>query len=144
MSKIIRCIRSAPAVPIGEQQVDRERLAEAERALGKLLPMVNVITDHAGMKLIPVTEISKIKRAFVQEVGDAEKLSYQHGYDEGHAVGLDEGLKRAREVTGQFAAAVRDAVDQRRTLLEEARQHVLDRFMSIRRIYTDDAIEADT
>jgi len=143
LSKIIRHIKTAPSVPIGQQQVDREQVESSERKLSHLLPMVNVITDSAGMRLIPITEVSKIERAFVQGIADAEEISYQRGHDQGHAEGLDKGLAKSREVSHQFATAIRDAIDQRQALLEEAKQQVHKIVLQISRKVTHDAIDAD-
>ncbi len=143
LSKIIRHVKAAPSVPIGQQQVDREEMESSERKLSHLLPMVNVVTDSAGMKLIPIVEVSKIERAFVQEIGDAEKLGFERGFDDGHTQGLNEGLTKSREVSRQFADAIRDAIDQRQILLEEAKQQVLKLVLQISRKVTHDAVDAD-
>ena len=48
-----------------------------------------------------------------------------------------------REVLSQFEAAIKDAIDQRAAMLEEARQGILDLVLLISRKVTFDAVEAD-
>jgi flagellar assembly protein FliH len=136
-------VKSAPAVAIGQQLVDSELLKTAEGKLSHMLPMVNVVTDSAGMRFIPLTEVGKIEQTFTERIAEADKLAYQRGHDQGHASGLNEGLTKSREVSQQFSQAICDAVDQRQSLLEEAKEQVLALVMQISRKVTHDAINAD-
>lgn len=143
MSKILRQVRNAPAVPIGSREVDEEVQQEAEDKLKRLLPTVNVLTDSRGAKLIPVTEIVKVEKALLNETASAAKLGREQGYEAGHAKGLEEGLAKSREVMNQMQKAIRDVVGQREALLDEAKEHVLDLVLKISRKVTYNAVEVD-
>lgn len=139
MSKIIRNAAQAPAVFIGEKHHDQEQEARAERKLGTILPMVAVVTDPDGAKLIPIQEIDKVERALLEE----KEKSRREGLEEGHRRGLEEGLDKAREVLQQFEKAINDAVSQRQSILEEAKHRVLDLVIQVSRKVTYDAIKID-
>lgn len=143
MSKIIRHVRNAPAVPIGSRDIDEEIQQQAEQKLRRMLPMVEVLTDSRGAKLVPVTEIAKIEKAFLEETASATKLGREQGYTEGHAKGLQEGLAKSREVMNQMQKAIQDVVDQRESLLDEAKEHVLDLVLKTSRKVTYNAVEID-
>ncbi len=139
MSRVIRHIASGPAIYIGEKHLDRERESVAEKRLEILLPLVSVITDPDGAKLIPIGEVEKFERVLLDE----REKSRREGYDEGHERGLQEGLQKAREVLQQFDRAIKDAVSQRENLLREAREKVLELVVQISRKVTYDAIRVD-
>lgn len=143
MSKILRQVRSAPAVPIGSRDIDTEVQQQAEERLKRFLPMVDVLTDSRGARLIPVTELAKIERAFLDETAAASKVGREQGYEQGHARGLQEGLTKSREVMSQMDNAVQDVVGQRESLLDEAKEHILDLILKISRKVTYNAVEAD-
>ncbi len=139
LSKIIRNAAQAPAVFIGEKRYDQEQEARAERKLGTILPMVAVVTDPDGAKLIPIQEIDKVEKALLEE----KEKSRREGLEEGHRRGREEGLDKAREVLQQFDKAISDAVSQRQSILEEAKHRVLDLVIQVSRKVTNDAIKID-
>ncbi len=143
LSKIIRYIKEAPRVTIGEKRFDLEQQALAEQKLAGLIPQVAVITDSDGSKLIPIPEILKI----IQIFEDQTQAARQTGYDEGHRAGLNQGRAEGRvqteKVLQQFDKAIKDAVVQRESLLQEARQKVLDLVMQVSRQVTFDAVTVD-
>ncbi len=143
MSKILRQVRNAPAVPIGSRDIDAEVQQHAEEKLRRLLPMVDVLTDSRGARLIPVTEITKIEKAFLDEIAASSKLGREQGIKEGHARGLQEGLAKSREVMNQMQKAIGDVVGQRQSLLDEAKEHVLDLILKISHKVTFNAVEVD-
>lgn len=139
MSRIIRRLRKAPVVYIGEKHLDRDKEISAEHKLAVLFPDVVMLTDPDGAKLIPVQEVNKIERFLNEQVRKAS----QAGHQEGHKAGYEEGLAKASEVLGQFDAAIKDAVAQRETLLIEAKRKILDLVIQISRKVTYDAVKAD-
>jgi len=139
LSKIIRHSRSATRVFIGDKHHDFQKEAEAELKLGTLLPVVSVMTDADGAKLIPIQEVFKIEESLASE----KRVSFQKGHDQGYKEGLAEGLKQAEAVLQQLEQAIRDAVNQRQTLLDEARQKILQLVMRISRKVTFGAVAAD-
>ncbi|MFQ6008175.1 MAG: FliH/SctL family protein [Candidatus Zixiibacteriota bacterium] len=143
MSKILRYIKEAPRVPIGEKRLDLERQATAEQKLASVDPEIEIITGADGSKLIPLIEILKIFQIFEEQTQKA----YQKGYDEGHRAGLNQGRSEGRaqteEVLQQFDQAIKDAVVQRESLLQEAKLKVLDLVMQISRKVTFDAVTVD-
>ena len=139
MSKIIRQTVAAPSVYIGEKHLDFEKEAYAEKRLSRIFPVVSVLTDSDGAKLIPISEVVKIEETLVGEVAKARK----EGYDAGHQAGLHKGLEEAQKVLSQFDKAIKDTVGQREALLDEARGAVLDLIIAISRKVTFDAIEID-
>ena len=139
MSNILRSVNSKSRVFIGEKHLDFEREAQAVARIGQLVPLVSIITDSDGAKLIPVQEVAKIE----SHLKDECQKSFQAGFEQGHKEGKQEGLAEARKVLGQLNGAIQDAVSQREALLTEARQKVLDLVLQISKKVTYDAIELD-
>ncbi len=139
MSRIIRFTTEAPSVFIGERHRDLNAEVHAERKLGELFPKVSFITDPDGAKLIPIFEVAKIEQALEKAREDA----FAAGLKQGHAEGLEKGRDEARKVLTQFDHAIRDAVEQRESLLEEAREKVLDLVLKVSRKVTFDSVELD-
>ncbi|UCE24850.1 MAG: hypothetical protein JSU74_02015 [Candidatus Zixiibacteriota bacterium] len=139
MSRIIRSCVPAPTVFIGERHLDFELEDTAEKRLARLFPVVSIITDADGAKLIPIQEVFKIERALSDELGKARDEGYQKGFQDG----LDKGLDEAAKVLQQFDGAIKDTVTQRETILEEAREKILDLVVEISRKVTFDAVEID-
>lgn len=139
MSKIIRHVANGPTVYIGDKQLDFESEAIAEKKLGTLFPLVSVLTDADGAKLIPIQEVNKIE----QEYRQGQQAAHEKGFKEGYQQGYEKGLEEARKIIGQFEQAVKDAVNQRTIVLQEAKQKILELVMKISRKVTFDAVEAD-
>lgn len=139
MSKIIRNVVEAPSVFIGEKHLDFDMQGTAEGQLGKLFPLVSLITDPDGAKLIPIQEVFKIEEVMNQELSK----SRQDGYEKGYKAGLNKGLEEATKVLQQLDQAIKNVVTQREALLEEARSKVLELIIKISRKVTFDAVEAD-
>lgn len=139
MSKIIRQAVSAPTVYIGDKHLDFEKENIAEKRLSYLFPIVSVITDPDGAKLIPIQEINKIERILNEKL----HITHNEGYQEGHNAGLKQGLDKAKNIIEQFDKAIRDAIKQREILFEEARTKILDLIIMISKKVTFDAIEVD-
>ncbi len=139
MSRIIRHITPAPSVVVGEQQIDSILEERAAVRLGELFPKVQFQTNPDGRRVIPVQEVFLIGQTLKEE----KDQSYQQGLLQGHERGLEEGREEARAVLNQFDRAIKDAIDQRTALLEQARTKVLDLILQISRKVTFDAVEAD-
>ena len=139
MSKIIRHVTPAPAVVVGEQQIDSMLEDRAAVRLGDLFPKVQFQTNPDGRKVIPIQEVFLIGQALKEE----SDISYQRGLLQGRERGLEEGRDEARAVLSQFDRAIKDAIDQRTAMLEQARGKILDLILQISRKVTYDAVEAD-
>ena len=139
MSKVIRGGSDGPAVFIGEKHFDFELEAKSENRLGEIFPLVSVVTDLDGAKLIPVAEITKMEETMRR----SEQQARQTGYDEGFARGKEEGLAEARKIVSQFDTAIRDTVQQRQALLDDSRQNILDLVQRIARKVTYGAVKID-
>ncbi|PWB67863.1 hypothetical protein C3F09_12675 [candidate division GN15 bacterium] len=139
LSKIIRHIKPAPSVVVGEQQIDALLEERAAVRLGEIMPRVQFQTNPDGRKVIPIQEVFLIAQA----LKDEKEMSYKQGLLQGHQRGLEEGRDEARAVLGQFDRAIKDAIDHRSTLLEQARSKILELVLQISRKVTFDAIEAD-
>ena len=139
LSKILRNTIVAPTVIIGEKQFDLQKEIQANETVARLFPMIMINTDPDGMKYIPVLEINKMEQVFEEQKREA----YQKGLKTGHDRGRDEGLAKAREVLQQFNKAIEDAVVQRESLLQEAKQKVLNLVLQVSRKVTFDAISVD-
>ncbi|MCP4683875.1 MAG: hypothetical protein GY867_00350 [bacterium] len=137
MSKIIRYITDAPAVCIGDNQLDTTAESSAESKLGQLFPVVSVITNPDGAKLIPIMEVAKLEQILNEESRKARK----EGYDDGFQKGLDKGLDEARQVLKRFEGAISDAVGQRASILEDAKQKILELVLQISQKVTFDALD---
>lgn len=139
MSKIVRHSVEAPTVFIGERSRDTQSEAKAADRLAELFPSVECVTSVDEVRLIPVTEVFKFE-AVLQRVRDEAR---QEGHRNGHETGLQKGLDEARQVLTRFDLAIKDAVTQRETLLQQAKSRILELVLQISRKVTFDAIEAD-
>ncbi|MDF1543628.1 MAG: FliH/SctL family protein [bacterium] len=141
MSNILRSVDSSRSnrVFIGEKHRDFEKEAVAVNRLGHLIPLVNIVTDSDGAKLIPIQEVFKIEQYLTEACEESRKAGFEQGFEEGKQVGL----KEARNVLAQFNEAIANAVTQREGLLNEARDQVLKMVMQISRKVTFDSIEVD-
>ena len=143
MSKIIRQSMQAPTVYIGERHLDFDREELAEGKLGSIFPLVTVVTDADGAKLIPIQEIFKVERVYKEEKLKARQSGHDEGYQTGLNQGRAEGRAQAEKVLQQLDQAIKDAVQQRETLLIEAKQKILDLVIQISRKVTFDAVTVD-
>lgn len=139
MSKVIRYITEAPSVFIGERQLDSTIENKAEERLSELFPIVSVITDSDGTRMIPIQEIFKIDHLFKEAVKKAQDAAFQQG----HQAGEHKGLEEASKILKQFDRAIKDTVQQREALFDEARQRILELVTQISRKVTFGAVEAD-
>lgn len=139
MSRIIRYAVEAPAVFIGEKQVDALSENRAEKTLASIFPVVSLITAPDGARLIPIIEVHKIHKTLQERCVQARAEGYQEGYQEGEQKGLDE----ARKVLTQLDQAINDAINQRATMLNEAKQKILELVVQISKKVTFEAIEID-
>jgi len=139
LSKLIRGTVDAPRVFIGEKHLDFDTEAQAEKRLSSIFPVVSVLTDSDGAKLIPISEVFKIEQVVQEEVAQSRK----EGYDAGHQAGLKVGLAEASKVLSQFDQAIKDTISQREALLDEARGAVLEIIIAISRKVTFEAVEID-
>ncbi|HWR81826.1 MAG TPA: FliH/SctL family protein [Candidatus Deferrimicrobium sp.] len=143
MSKLIRRGTNAPAVSIGDSHLDLEREAQAEQQLGYLFPGVSVRTNADGAKLIPIQEVFKIERVHCAERDKALQTGLEEGYRKGLNQGRAEGRAQSEQILRQFDGAIRDAIAQRETLLNEARQKILELVLQISRKVTFNAVAVD-
>ena len=139
LSNIVRNARVAPAVFIGEHQLDAQAEVAAEKVLGRVFPKVEYMTAPTGAKLISVLEVGRFVEVLEQQREEARRAGYEEGRKSGYETGKDE----ARRVLQQFDKAIADAVKSREVVLEEAKQKILELVTKISRKVTFDAIEAD-
>lgn len=139
MSKLIRNTKIAPTVFVGEKQLNFERESKAEQRLAALFPVVSIMTDFDGAKFIPVEEVFKIEELHKTALSAAQ----ERGRELGYKAGLEKGLIKAEEVLQQFDSAIKDTLTQRESLLEEAKQKVLELVLEISAKVTFDAITID-
>ncbi len=139
LSNIIRHTTEAPTVFIGEKHHDSMAETKAEQQLGRLFPLVTLVTTPEGAKLIPIQEVHKMAEIHRANLDKANKEGYEHG----HRVGLEKGLDRARQVMSQFEQAIQDAVSQRMELFEKAKQNILELVLQISKKVTFDALQVD-
>lgn len=139
MSRLIRNIKEAPKVYIGEKHLDFEQEKQAEVKLGQLFPVVSVMTDPDGARYIPIHEIYQIEKVYNQEIQKAQAAGHEQGYQDG----LKKGLEEAEKVLQQLNNAIKDAIIQREALFDEAREKVLELVVKISKKVTFDAIDID-
>ena len=139
MSKILRHVRVAPTILVGERHLDHDRQKAAVAALGRLFPTVTVTTDPDGARFIPIEEVFAMEQALER----VRQEAYQAGMKDGQAAGLKQGLTRAEQVLRQFDAAIKEAISQRSAMLEEARKNILNLVLQISRQVTFGAVEVD-
>ena len=139
MSRIIRYATEAPAVFIGEKQIDALSESRAEETLASVFPVVSLITSQDGARLIPIGEVHKMHEILEERCAQARL----EGYQEGHQTGEEKGLAEARKVLSQLDQAINAAINQRATMLTEAKQKILELVVQISKKVTFDAIEID-
>lgn len=143
MSNIIRHVRSAKTILIGEQQRDAVSEEKAEQKLGALFPMVSVMTAVDGSKLIPIEQVFKIEEVYQRELQKARRDGYDEGHQRGYNEGLELGRDEARKVLSELDGAIKATVHQREAILQEAKQKILELVVQISRKVTFDAIDID-
>jgi flagellar biosynthesis/type III secretory pathway protein FliH len=139
LSNVVRHAITAPTIFIGEQQLDAQAETAAERKLARLFPRVQYVTAPTGAKLIPVLEVDELERV----LADEKEAALTTGTEQGRTAGYEQGMVEARRVMQQFDQAIGDAVRARATMLEEAKQRILELVVRISRKVTCDAIEID-
>lgn len=139
LSSIIRQARVASSVFIGERQLDAEAEIAAERKLGRLFPKVEYLIMPTGSKLISILEVDR----FAEVLETEREAARRSGYEEGRKAGNEAGLAEARRVMQQFEHSIADAIRSRETMLEEAKQKILELVVRISRKVTCDAIDID-
>ncbi len=139
MSSLIKAISEGSKVYIGERHFDEKKETQSFQKLAQLFPGISILTDNQGAKLIPIHE------AFKMEIILNEKIdaAFKKGYEKGSEAGLKEGLKKSEEVLSKFDKAISDAINQRASLLDEARENVLKLVIQISKKVTFEAIEID-
>ena len=139
LSKIIRNTTEAPAVYIGERHEETAIELKAESTLREFFPVVSFVTAADGARLIPFSEVIKFKSILEEGCENARR----QGSEQGYALGLEEGLADARRIMSQFEQAVNDALGQRESLLQDARQNILQLVIKVARKVTFDAVNID-
>ncbi len=139
LSNIVRHARVAPAVFIGEHQLDAQAESSAEQKLGRVFPKVQYMTSPTGAKLISVLEVDR----FVEVLNTQSEAARKSGYEDGRKAGYETGMAEARRVMQQFEKAIADAVTSREKMLEESKQKILELVTKISRKVTFDAIDID-
>ncbi len=129
----------APTILVGERHLDFDRQEQAVATLGRLFPSVTITTDPDGARFVPIEEVFAIE----QVLDRVRQEAYQSGMKDGQAAGLKQGLTRAEQVMRQFDAAIKEAVNQRAAMLEEARKNILNLVLQISRQVTFGAVEID-
>jgi flagellar assembly protein FliH len=132
-------IRSIPPgdgkVLVGEYCIDRKAEEEAQAILATSYPDVKLFTTPEGKKVIPLQQLLILENRFQSEKKTIYEQRYkegrEEGYSAGHAAGLEEGQKDAREVVASLSGLLRDVTRQRHTLLEEAKQKILEMVLKI-------------
>lgn len=141
MSRILRHTRDARTIVIGERHLDTDAEDRAELRLSELFPAVTVMTAPDGQRLIPIAEILKIEEAYQREVTTARQTGLEAGYKKGHHEGLERGRDEARKVLQQLNQAIKDSIEQREAILDEARDKVLELVVKVSRKVTFDSID---
>jgi flagellar assembly protein FliH len=126
-------------VIIGEYRVDIEADAATEKRLSRVFLGLNVLTTIEGKKLVPIQELIKIEKQMIEE----KEASSRKGFEDGYQKGLNEGQRGAQKVIDNFASLIKDSIDQREVLYEEARRKILELIVQISKKVTFDAARVD-
>lgn len=143
MSRILRHTRDAQTIVIGERHLDTDAEDRAHHRLGVLFPTVAVMTAPDGQRLIPIAEVLKIDESYQRELAAARQAGLDSGYKKGYHEGLEKGRDEARKVLSQLNQSIKDAVEQREAILEEARDQILEMVVKISRKVTFDSIDVN-
>jgi flagellar assembly protein FliH len=130
-------------VVIGDYMVDRDAENQAEQFLKDACPDVTIVTTRDGKKQVPLQDLIILGRRLRAEKDAACAQSFADGRQTGHAAGLDEGRREARQVVASLSGLIADVTAQRETLLAEAKERVLDLVLKISEKLTFTASLAD-
>lgn len=143
MSNLLEKPSLGRKVVIGEYRADIEADREIEKRLPSVFLDVNVVTTTEGKKLVPIQELLKIEDQLKRGKEEVAKESYDKGFQEGNAIGLEKGHMEAQEVVDNFSSLINDIVRQRETIFGEARTRALELILAISRKVTFDAVKVD-
>ena len=142
MSKIIRHIAGgADGVHRRAASAIRWPRSRPSERLGELFPEVSIRSPTPdGAKLIPDCGSTEVRRRLNRECEEARQAGVRRRATK---PGCRKGWTRPGRCCAQFDQAIKDAVSQRETLLEEAKPKVLELVLQISRKVTFDAVEVD-
>ncbi len=143
MSKLLQMPSLGKKVIIGEYRMDLAADQHAEEVLKSVFLGLNVITSTEGKKLVPIQELLKVEDQVKREKEETYQSAYAKGNADGYAKGLDQGHKEAEKVINNFGSVVKNVVDQRQSIYEEARRKILELTLKIAKKITFDAAKID-
>jgi flagellar assembly protein FliH len=140
-------VRSLPLaekkVLIGEYAMDREIQARAETLVREAYPEIVIITSPEGKKQIPLQDIVALHEHYSGEIEQAYRRGFDEGRTQGHEAGLHQGQEEARQVVTSLSGLLSDVTAQRRSLLAEAKQRILELVLKIAQRLTFSAARID-
>ncbi|UCD17472.1 MAG: hypothetical protein JSV44_00770 [Candidatus Zixiibacteriota bacterium] len=143
MSKLLQRPSLGNKVIIGEYRADIEADRRAAEMLTSVFLGINVITSTEGKKLVPIQELLKVEEQIRREKDQIHRDSYETGHSEGYNKGLAKGHKEAEAVINNFASVVKNLIDQREAIYEDARRQVLELVLQMARKVTFEAARID-
>lgn len=143
MSKLLQMPSLGEKVIIGEYRADIAADRKAEKSLKSVFLGLNVITSTEGKKLVPIQELLKVEEQVKREKEETYRQAYNKGHAEGYARGVAKGHKEAEEVINNFGSVVKNIINQRESIYQDARRKVLELTMKIAKKITFDAAKID-
>jgi flagellar assembly protein FliH len=143
LSKLLSSPAYGNKIIIGEYRSDIEADRRSEKEMNKRFLGLTIITTTEGKKLVPIQELVRIEKQFQLEQAESDRAAYERGKDDGYKAGLEEGHREAQEVIKNFSGVVSDITGQRESLLEEARQKILNLVIQISKKVTFEAAQVD-
>lgn len=143
MSRLLQMPSLGEKVIIGEYRTDIVADRRAEGVLKNVFLGLNVITSTEGKKLVPIQELLKVEEQMKREREETYQTAYARGHADGYAKGLDKGHTEAEKVINNFGSVIKNVVDQRESIYEEARRKILELTLKIAKKVTFDAARID-
>jgi flagellar biosynthesis/type III secretory pathway protein FliH len=143
LSKIIRYSSSGSAVVIGDRLRDVSYDESTVHQIQEQFPGVELTLSPDGDKVLSLLEASRVVQVHKDALDKVRRSAYDEGKHAGYEQGKTEQQKETQRVVQQFEDAIKQAVSQRRQLLEETRQQALELILKIARKVTFDAVQVD-
>lgn len=131
LSNICSLPLATTKVTVGGFRVDYEAEQQADHLAAKRYPELAVMTTAEGRKQFPLQQLLLLDQRFQTEIETVREQAFAQGRQAGHAAGLQEGQKEAREVVQSLSGLLSDLVVQRDAVLREAKNGILDMVLKI-------------
>ncbi len=139
LSNIKRLAVAEAPVQIGRHIIDRAAEEKAEMELKAEYPDLEVYTNPDGGKQVPLRHFvvhekrfqAEKANVFTQRYDEGYQAGYDAGYKAGYEKGKGDGQTDSRQTVAAFAGILKDVRGQRQSILDDARDKILEMILKI-------------